>query len=679
MAELYRDLDITPGVEPSTDSTPQSTPHYTYSDKIRFVDGRPQKIGGWNSFSFDSGNTLMGAVRTVYSFVLTGSVQYLFGTSGFLYHLTGTTLTNITPLVTNTTAIANSLATYYIALGSNPITTVNGSNTITITDTATKVRAGDTIVLSGASTTNGIPNTEINASHFVRSQTTDSFTVNCTTTASSSGSGGGASVILKTGIITVSQSAHGFGNGYRVKIAAAADTGGILATNINKEFIIRNISTNAYDIVTTGSATSSVSGGGGSSATVQGQIAAGNVNAFFGSGYGLGQYGVGLYGTPKTSSVTFNLPRIWSFDRFGNNIVMTPGSQTGVYTWDGNTTAAPTLVTNAPTAVNFVFVSNEILATQGASGVTNRLQASDQGSSTTWTTAITNQAYQNDIEGANTWIAAAHLQGINVMWTTNQFYTFSYIRRPLIWQVTLIEEGVGICAQNAHAVHDGIVYWMGRKNFYMYRGAGVEIIPSNTSAQTTMRRYVFDNINVGQISKSFAWYNREFNEIWFHYPSTSSNEPDSIARVNLSDFTWAPDTMDRTGAEGPGILGTFPYLVSSANLVYQHETGHDADGVAMPFSLIGPYYFSGLERVKLAGIVPDSIQTGNISIQVNIKNYAQASIAGTKGPYTITPTTNIIEFQTEARYWQWQISGSDLGQDWKAGSWQERIEQNKEK
>lgn len=675
--DIYRDLPITPGVEPAADSTPNSTQHFTDALAIRFVDGRPQKIGGWSEITFDNGNIIQGSVRNIFSYVLGGNVRYLIGTNLNLYDVNGSTLTNITPLTVTTIPISNSITNSFATLGSNPITTVLNSNIITIADTATKVRIGDSVTLSGATTTNGIPNTEINAEHFVRTQTTDSYTVNCTSNATSSGSGGGASVVQATGIITITQTAHGFAEGSRVKILASGAVGGVLAADINMEQIIRNVTTNTYDIYTLGLATSHVSAGGGTDTTVQGEIPSGNSDATFGAGYGLGEYGIGLYGTPKTAS-TFTLPRIWSFDRFGDNILINPGQQTGVYTWDGNVLVAPVLVENAPTEVNYVFESNEIVVTFGA-GQGNSITWSDQGDSTDWTPLITNQAGQDNIEGSDTFIATAKLIGINLLFTNNSVYTFQYIglSSGLIWQTNLIEEGPGLIAQNAIAIHAGIAYWQGQKNFYMYRGLGIEIIPSNTGLQTTMRRTIFDNINVSQISKSFAWYNKQYNEIWFHSPSSTSNECDRLARLNLADYSWVPDTMDRTAGESPVVLSN-PYLSDAESNVYIHENGHDANGSPLPFSLTGPYLFSGLERVKLGGVVPDSIQTGNITVSLNIKNYAQETPV-TQYTEVITPDTAFMDWQTEARYWQYTISGNDLGQDWKAGSWQEKVAQTNQK
>lgn len=676
MAETPLPIIATAGVQPVTDFTTASTPHYVASDKVRFRDGLPEKIGGWESVTIDSENPINGCSRSIFSYNLSNNTRYIIGTHSNLYYLIGSQLTNVTPLVAATTAIANSLDSNYGTLGNDPIATVSGTNIVTVTDTATIVRVGDSITLSGSTAVNGVPAIEINTSHFVRTQTTNSYTFQVATNATSTGSGGGASVVQATPIVTVNQTAHGFPEGARIGILAAATFAGIPAGDLNIEHIIRSVSTNAYDIVVDTTATSSVSGGGGASTTVQGEIPDGLCDATSAQGYGAGLYGVGLYGTALTSSSGEIAVRSWVSDRFGDNVIMTPGIQTGVYTWDSNTAAAPALLTNAPAAVNYVFVSNEIVVTLGASGTPARIQWSDQGASTVWTGTATNQAGQDDIEKASEFISHVSVKGINLLFTESQVYTFRYIARPLIWETKLLDEKSGIIAQNARVQHNGVAYWMGTDNFYYYRSGNVEIIPSNTTNETTLKKFIFDDINTSQKSKIFCWYNRKFNEIWWHIPASSSNEPDKVARFNVKDGTWTPDTHDRSAGEYPTQLKEFPYLAqtnTTTSTIYQHEKGTDDDGSSLAFSLSSPFFDSGIDTVRIHEVIPDSIQVSDITCTLNVKKYPQsASLYGTRA-LTITPTTEVQSIKLGSRYIQYVFTGDVLGQSWRMGSWQQAV------
>jgi hypothetical protein len=119
-------------------------------------------------------------------------------------------------------------------------------------------------------------------------------------------------VAQATAIITVNQTSHGLPEGDRVRIQSATTFAGIPASEINADHIIRNVSTNAYDITVTTIATSSVSGGGGASTTVQEQIEEGLCDATASQGYGAGLYGTGLYGINRFSTAGEQDARSWS-------------------------------------------------------------------------------------------------------------------------------------------------------------------------------------------------------------------------------------------------------------------------------------------------------------------------------------------------------------------------------
>lgn len=665
-------IEVTPGVQPSTDRTALSTPHYTFADKIRFWRGIPQKIGGWLRFYFENMASIMGIARTLYSAVIANVATTIIGTNSYLYALFGQSLTNITPLQTSTIAIANSLANDYGTLAANPITTSIGTGNITVADTnASFYQAGDVYTLSGATTTNGILNTALNAAHTIRSLGTNQVNIIVSGSASSSGNGGGASVVRATGLLSITASAHGQINGQRVKINGAAAAGGITAPQINAEFIIRNVLTNSFDVMTAGTSTSSVTAAGGGATTYQQQLSAGNVDESLGVGYGLGLYGAGLYGVSKSSISGITYPRIWFLDRFGDRIVGTPGNQEGVYVWDGDTSVAPTLLTNAPTAVNYSFVSDNILVTFGYQNVDNQIFASDQGDATIWTASSQNQVFQDVIEGAERLISSVPVLGVNLIFTSNQTYRFSYIGLPNIWEIKLLDNSNGIISPMARCSVNNIAYWMGQNNFYFWSGGNVEQIPANSQDQCTCLKYVFGNINQAQSSKSFAWYNDIYNEIWFHYPSAASDECDRIVRLSISDNVWTPDTMDRTCAEYPQAIFVNPRLIDKEGDFFIHETGNDDDLVPLTFSLISNLKSSGKTTALTSEIIPDSEQTGSIVLNVQTKNYPQSSVISFNKNYIVSATTERVITQLGSRYYQFEWSGAELDQTWIMGQWQQ--------
>ncbi len=673
LASQFNPIDITPGVMPFTDATPSDIPCWADAFHVRFdpTTGRLRKLGGWTRNTFDYGTTIMGTIRTVYSATINQKVYTVLGTNSELYGLVGSALTNITPLDTTPVAVANSLATHYGTLTSNPITTATGSNSVVVTDASYALyQPNDNYTLSGATTTNGVPNGELNATHVIRSIGIGTVTFRVATAATSSGSGGGASVARSDGLIQITKTAHGLSDGERVKIDDAATTGGILDTEINQEFIIRNATTNTFYVMTDGTSTSAVTAGGGAGTVYYPQIPAGNLNQGNGQGYGAGKYGVGLYGTALVSASGETYPRIWFCDRFGDNIVMTPGEQTGCYTWDGATDVAPVLITNAPTDINYLFVSDNILVTFGHD-VENKIFSSDIGNYTGWTASSTNQVFEDTIEGANRFISHCPVDGYNLIYTETQTYTMKHIGLPNIWQILSLDPSIGLIAPMARVSVNGIAYWMGQDNFYMFRGGKIEVIPCNFSAESSMLRYVFKNMNYSQRYKFFAWYNEEFDEVWFHYCSSQSNECDRVARLcRKLNYVWCPDMLNRTAGEYPIANLSNPRL-ANVDTLYTHETGNDDDGAPMAWSAVTKKYVSGADTAIQTQMVPDNEMSGTVSMQVRMYNYPQSQTAMNDNVYPFTGTTEKIPVQLNGRFYDYGFSGAELGQSFLMGQWYE--------
>lgn len=676
VAEM-RPIDILPGVQPIADRSNFASRHWTDALHVRFRDGFPEKIGGWTSVAFDYGKTINGKTRTIFSADIDDNSQYVIGTHTRLYSLIGQRLVNVTPLRSSSDAIADSLATHYEAAAAMSAAYTDGSNLIRLTIpslTAARLMVGDIVTTAGFSTANGIPDTEMNAPHFVRAIGSDYIDFTVSSSANATGTQA-ITGLLSSGLLNVTFAAHGLENGARVKLSGAADTGGILAAEINLEFVIRNAATDSFDVYTDGSPSSSVTGGGGAATVCFREITPGAETETFGMGYGMGLYGMGLYGTALVSASARRKARVWSVDRFADVLIMTPGGQGGVYKWDTDTTEAPVALPNAPTAVNYVFVSDNVVVTLGANGVSNRIKTSDQGFPEVWTGSSTNSVFEDDVEGAGELLCHLPVGSMNLIFTLFKTYTFRFIGRPQVWEIRQLDKNIGIVSSRGGVVVGGVAYWMGQGNFYRWAGGDVEVIPSNTLRQSTIWRHVFDNFSVGQRSKVFCWYNQKFNEIWWHYPSAASNEPDAIARLGLSDMSWTPDAMDRTAAEYPNQIGVHPLMADSASIIYQHEAGNDADTEPMAWHIQAPYNALSKKSQLISGIVPDSVQTGNVTVELETRRYPQSALPSYATIYTVTPTTEQVAVQAGGRFWRWRVSGNELGQRWTCGQWYEQVQE----
>lgn len=655
------------GVMPDTETTPLNTQHYTAAQGVRGYNGNPEKIGGWLNFAFLNGATIDGIARSMFSVFLGSIANTVIGTDTALYSLQGQELTNITPFTTSVTSLTNFLDTHVATLANNPISVVSNSTYVSVLDSESALfKNSDFYTLGGSTTVGGIPAASLSGQFLVRGIGSGVITIAASITATGTATGGGASVVRRSGLVTIHATAHAQSNGDRVKSASATSTGGIAAAAINGEWIIRNTTANTFDYMTNSTALTAVSLGGGTAATYQVGIASGNANESFGQGYGMGKYGVGLYGVSKSSTSGRSFPRIWFFDRFGNNIIATPGNQTGVYTWSGDTSAAPALISGAPLAVNYAFVSNNILVTFGAGGTVNRIFSSDVGDYTNWTASSTNQVFDDNVEGVGQLTSHLPINGINLIFTQQQTYTMAYIGLPNVWSIQKLEDNIGLIGPMARVTIKGVAYWMGQDNFYRWSGGNVEIVPANTQLQSTILNYVFKNLTSSQRSKIFCWYNKQFDEIWWHYPSASDNEPERIARLCLSDMSWWPDLMERTCAEYPNNIYGNPRLINSS-LMYIHEVGTDDNTNALAFSLTTNKRFHGKPNTLVVGLIPDSLQDGSITLSVDTWLYPQNTNVVFSKSFTSADTEGRIAIQGLGRFSQYTWSGAVLGQGWKKG------------
>jgi hypothetical protein len=151
---------------------------YYVSDKVRFRQGTPEKIGGWTRLS---ASYFLGVCRSLWNWVTLGGANYLgIGTNLKFYIEYGGTYYDITPLrVVPPTTINN-----------NPFAG-NGTTTVTVTDTAHGGISGDFVTFSGAT---GTYDTIFNAEYQIEVLTADTYTIT-TPTVIAAGNYGGAAVV----------------------------------------------------------------------------------------------------------------------------------------------------------------------------------------------------------------------------------------------------------------------------------------------------------------------------------------------------------------------------------------------------------------------------------------------------------------------------------------------------
>ena len=143
-------------------------------DKIRFRQGTPEKIGGWQRIS---STTFQGVCRSLWNWVTLGSQNLIgVGTNLKFYLENGGAYNDITPL----------RATVVLT---NPFETTSGSPIVTVTDASGGYADGDFVTFSGASAVGGLTlNDEYQITLTI---VANEYTIDAGANASSSATGGG--------------------------------------------------------------------------------------------------------------------------------------------------------------------------------------------------------------------------------------------------------------------------------------------------------------------------------------------------------------------------------------------------------------------------------------------------------------------------------------------------------
>lgn len=173
-------LALKPGVNRERTRYTNETGWYE-CDKVRFRQGYPEKIGGWQRIS---ANTFQGVCRSLWSWVTLGSQNFVgVGTNLKFYIELGGVYYDITPIRTTTTNAATFAAT-------------NGSATITVTDASHGALVGDFVTFSGAASLGGDITADVLNQEYeiqaVPSSNTYTITATVTANASDTGNGGGS-------------------------------------------------------------------------------------------------------------------------------------------------------------------------------------------------------------------------------------------------------------------------------------------------------------------------------------------------------------------------------------------------------------------------------------------------------------------------------------------------------
>ena len=544
-------------------------------DKVRFRQGNPEVIGGWQRIS---GNTFQGLCRSLWNWVTLAGFNLLgVGTNLKFYIESGGNYNDITPIRATST------------INNNPFA-LTASTTVTVTDTAHGCVTGDFVTFSGATDIGGVgpPLTNVTASVLnqqfqvtVIDANTYTITLSVTpnATAIAASPGGGASVVAAYQVnvgpaIQVPLQGWGAGawsSGSWGNTASLATLRIWNQMNYGEDLIFGPRGGGLYYWDATGGVTTRgvlLNSLGGTATITIASPAVVTSTVLYTEGAAISFSTTGALPTGITAGTTYYVYNVdgLTFQLLDSTgaVVNTSGSQSG---------------TQSITPVDIPTVQNNLIISDTSRFVLT-LGCNDYGSSTmdpmlirwsnqddpyNWTPNATNQAGSIRLSHGSQIITCVQTRQEIFVLTDSSAYSLQYLGPPYVWQSQLLGDNISIVGPNAAAIASGVVYWMGVDKFYAYDGR-VQTLNCD------LRRYVFSDINQQQYQQVFAGTNEGFNEVWWFYCSENSTAINKYVVYNYVEKVWYYGTMARTAWLDSG-LRAYPEAATYSYNIVDHESG----------------------------------------------------------------------------------------------------------
>ena len=603
-------------------SSAKNGPFYVDSNLVRFMNGYPEKIGGWEKeiyYGLDASGALdtsaavkvQGTPKQIVPWRgIDGTDRIAIGTDSHLYILKNSTIFDITPLRKTTSNLTN------------PLATTDGSTTITCTDNSHGALDGDYVVIESAAAVGGVAANTLNrkSGYEISGVTTNTFTITVPSAATSTvGAGGGTTIDFK------------------YLIGSAANLG-------------------------IQSATPALGWGAGT--------------------WGLGTWGT----PRDPDSLPFALEASqWTLNLWGEDLIANVRNGS-IYYWDtsgGESSRAVAVssisgASDVPTATRTTtisfpdrhFIAAGTTPLNGDPQDPMLVRFSDQEDFTSFTPTATNTAGDQRLEIGTKIISMTPTKDETFIQTDEAAYGMSFVGPPFTFSFRLLGVNCGASALHGSAAVDGDVYWIGKNNFFNYNGSVTEL-------SCPVEQFVFDRIQKDYIDKTYAGHNKKFNEVtWFYVsndnPLGANNpEPDSYVTFNYAEGAWTIGTLDRNVWSDTAGFRKVPFAFDSSGELYNHETGTSDDGAAMSAFIetsdleITP---EGDNLFMVDKVIPDATMTATTNLYVDLKTRKYPlDTETTKGPFTITSTTGKVSTRARGRQMAVKLYSTGTEDDWQLG------------
>lgn len=597
-------------------------PYWVDSDLVRFKNGYPEKLGGWQKDVIYGLNpagsattteiTIEGIARRMvyWRAFADGEDRLAIGTHNHLFIYQNGALHDITPLRKTSAGL------------SNPIATTSGSKIVTITDNSHGAKTGDWVVLSGAAATGGVLADTLNDYYgyqltFINA---NSYSIVVPSAATSAVSAGGGTVAIKYLI--------GIDAGLGVQSSAPALGWGVGGWGLE--------------------------GWGTTRSTSSSDVSLDN------SSWNLSLWGEDLLATVRGGAIYY-----WDTSGGPTNRAVLVSSISGAE-------SVPAVA--RVTTVSFPdrhFIAGGAQEYAGSGNVDNMLvRWSSQEQFEKFAPTATNTAGDQRLEVGTKIVAMVAAREETIISTDEAVYGMTFVGGDFVFSFRLLATDSGAAGLNTMISVDGDVYWMGKRNFFKYDGIVKEL-------PCPVQYYVFDRMQQNFIEKTSIGHNKAFKEVtWFYVSNdnpagTTNPEPDSYVTFNYAEEAWTVGTLDRTVWSDSFGARKVPFAFDPDGYLYEHETGTSANGTAMDSYIEGSpreISESGETLYMVDQVIPDVTMSSSTSLSLfmNTRKFPNAPET-VKGPFAITSSTEKISTRAKGRQISVKFQSTGTQDEWTLG------------
>ena len=458
-------------------------------DKVRFRQGFPEVIGGWEKYS---SATYIGTARGLFNWVaLDGSDLLGLGTESKYYIEQGQAFNDITPIRATTTNGITFAAT-------------DGSSTITATDSSHGAIQGDFVTISGAVTLGGTITADVLNQEYeitaVATSNTYTFTAKdstgATVTANASDSGNGGSGVDGVYQINSGLNTGVGGNGWGAGTWGRGTWGSGATIGVNTSLRVWSHDNIEEDLLIN---------------PRDGAI------YFWSKSGGLDNRAVEI-GTLADAQETPVIAKQIMVSDFNGHVLAFGTNDIGTTVQD-------------PLLIRFSDTQNEF----------------------DWRLLDTNAAGTIRIGSGSEFVKAIETKREIVVFTDSSVHSLQFLGAPLFFGMQPLASNITIMGPNAAIAVEDAVFWMGRQNFYLYDGRTQQLSCTVKEQVFFDFDYdqadkVYAGIN-SEFSEVIWFYNSNTNSLG----NGGTGENDRYVIFNYAEKTWYYGNLGRSAYLDRGI------------------------------------------------------------------------------------------------------------------------------